>query len=453
MIYSILCLFLLFISPKANATDKVTYKKLKLGLSDAVDLALRKSPLLDEGQARIKESESNYLDTLSAVLPEISGEVSQSRSVINLKAEGLTSIFPSDSGSNNLPDFSSVEKVGPYNTFDARVSIDEIVLDIESLYNIKAGKKEVSASRNAYRNTVQKVKTDTVAAYINVLRAIADVNRTNADLQTSDALYKQAKDLFNNGISTGVDVKRAKVQYLNSKQVYLEAKNSLDVAIKFLTITMGIDPSRDIELTDKLEYSELVDGSEDTLLSYSFDHRPDLKSLRDSKKELKYKIKSAEFTYAPKLGLHADYGASGVTPDESVIPTWTVQAFLKFPIFSGGSNVAKIKRSKSRLVQVDAQIEDLKNQIKYDVQSSLLQLDSAKNQIEVARSGIELARESLQQSRDRFKEGLTNNIEVITSQDELVRAEENLVKALYKYNIARVSLARAVGDISYVYKF
>ena len=49
------------------------------------------------------------------------------------------------------------------------------------------------------------------------------------------------------------------------------------------------------------------------------------------------------------------------------------------------------------------------------------------------------------QAQDRFAAGVTNNIEVIQAQDALAATNENYISALYSFNFAKLSLARAVG--------
>ena len=82
----------------------------------------------------------------------------------------------------------------------------------------------------------------------------------------------------------------------------------------------------------------------------------------------------------------------------------------------------------------------------------MLSLNSSAKQVDVARAGVDLADDSLSLSRDRFESGFTDNVEVVIAQNDLARARENLIRALFNYNDARVSLAKAIGDITLVYE-
>jgi outer membrane protein len=450
--YLIFSIIIWVLASPARPEDLHTETKtLALDLKSAVGLALEKSPLLSEARAGVKISQSDYRSSLSAILPNISGDVSQARKVINLQTTGIPSVFPGNSISN-FPDFASIEKVGPFNVFDARANVDQIFLDFEAIYDIRASKQEIIASKHTFDNIGQLVQTNTVAAYIDALRLDAEVRKTQSDVKTSKALFDQAEDLLKGGMATELDVKRARVQLLNDEQALLESENNFQIALLFLAKTIGISPSTPLTLEDSLKFEHVVQRPLEDLVVLAFEKRPDLLSLKASEKRFTLLAKSAQAEPLPKLGLHADYGASGLTISDSVIPTWSILGFMRIPIFTGGRTLANIGRARAQLTQIQSQISDLSNQIEFDVRSAILRLNSSAKQVDVARAGVDLANSSLSLSRDRFESGYTDNVEVVVAQNDLARARENLIRALFDYNQARVSLAKAIGDITLVYE-
>jgi outer membrane protein TolC len=51
----------------------------------------------------------------------------------------------------------------------------------------------------------------------------------------------------------------------------------------------------------------------------------------------------------------------------------------------------------------------------------------------------------LRQAQDRFAAGVTNNIEVIQAQEALATTNDNYINSLLAHNLAKLSLARALG--------
>ena len=64
---------------------------------------------------------------------------------------------------------------------------------------------------------------------------------------------------------------------------------------------------------------------------------------------------------------------------------------------------------------------------------------------------MQLANEEVSLSQGRFQSGVTDNIEVTAAQDSLARANDAEIGALFRYNIARAQLARAVGGVEQTY--
>ena len=131
---------------------------------------------------------------------------------------------------------------------------------------------------------------------------------------------------------------------------------------------------------------------------------------------------------------------------DSMAPNWTAAATLSIPIFQGGRVEADVKNDRAIQKQRQAQVDNLRGSIEQDVQNALLDLKAASEQVEVAKTGLDYAQQTLEQSQDRFAAGVTNNVEVIQAQQQLASANEQYIASLYGHNIAKVLLARAIGN-------
>jgi outer membrane protein TolC len=90
-------------------------------------------------------------------------------------------------------------------------------------------------------------------------------------------------------------------------------------------------------------------------------------------------------------------------------------------------------------------LADMRGSIDYDVRSAFLDLHAAEQALEAARIGRDLASQQLVQSRDRFSAGVAGSLEVVQSQEAVATANDHYTSALYAHNIAKATLARAVG--------
>ena len=72
-------------------------------------------------------------------------------------------------------------------------------------------------------------------------------------------------------------------------------------------------------------------------------------------------------------------------------------------------------------------------------------MHAAEQALEAARIGRDLANQQLVQSRDRFGAGVSGSLDVVQSQEAVAAANDNYTFALYAHNIAKATLARAIG--------
>ncbi len=146
----------------------------------------------------------------------------------------------------------------------------------------------------------------------------------------------------------------------------------------------------------------------------------------------------------PSLDLDANYGDTGNRPFSSH-GTFFVGFTLRIPVFQGRETEARILASDAELEQKKADLESLRAHIYYELSTVFLDLKSSDERLLVAKSNVDLANEQVAQAQDRFAAGVVSNIEVVLAQDTLAVATEDYISSLYAHNVAKASLAEALG--------
>ena len=83
--------------------------------------------------------------------------------------------------------------------------------------------------------------------------------------------------------------------------------------------------------------------------------------------------------------------------------------------------------------------------LRHRTRDALLDIASAQKLVEVAHSSVELANEALSEAQQRYANGVSDNLGVSQAQQSVAQAENQYVASLYRHNVAKLSLARAVG--------
>ena len=140
----------------------------------------------------------------------------------------------------------------------------------------------------------------------------------------------------------------------------------------------------------------------------------------------------------------ADYGGIGVDPGQ-LQTTYTAAANLKIPIWLGGRTEGDIQQSDAVMSQRRAEYEDLKGQVESDVRSAYLDVQAAASQVEVANRNVQVTKEALELTRQKAEVGVIDNVQFVQAQEVVTNAEFDLINGLFAFNVAKLSLARAMG--------
>jgi outer membrane protein TolC len=186
-----------------------------------------------------------------------------------------------------------------------------------------------------------------------------------------------------------------------------------------------------------------VNGEEDAV-AQSLAQRADIKAAEAQIRAAERAGAAARDERLPSLALTADYGVIGLNPSQSH-GTFSVTGTLRFPIWQGGRAEGDIEQASAALDQRRAELEDLKGKVEADVRNAFLDLEAARSQVEVAQKNLDVNRETLTLTRQRFEAGVTDSVDVAQTQASVAAAELDYIDAVYAHNVAKLSLARALG--------
>ena len=172
--------------------------------------------------------------------------------------------------------------------------------------------------------------------------------------------------------------------------------------------------------------------------------RADYRAAQNLLRAAELARKAAVAQRLPTLALNGDYGVIGPEPGNSH-GTFTAAAALNIPIFQGGKAHADTVQADALMQQRGSELQDLRGRIELEVRTAFLDLNTAADQVGVAQSSVQLATQQVTEARDRYTAGVVNTVEVVQAQEALATAEENYISSVFAHNLAKLSLARALG--------
>jgi len=412
----------------------------RLSFAEAVRRAAGGSPVVELAGLRTDAARARVGQARAALLPGLAAGAGWVNRTFNKNSLGIQ--FPSLGG------FSLPELIGPFNTYDSRLQVTQTLLDFSAVGRVRAARAEVTSSTALGGAVAEGAAAGAAAAYLRGARAAAVVTARIADSALAAELVTLAVAQKTAGVSSAIDVTRARTQLVTAEGALLVARNQLDRARIDLARVLGLDPAAPPGFADTLSATlpviSLPDGR-DAIVALALTARPDLVAevaQGDAARRAQSAIAAERL---PRIGVEADYGTNGPTLASS-IGTGQVALQVSLPILDGWRRERRADEQRAQVRASDVRARDLHQQIVADVDGALLDLASAEAQQAIAAERLKLASDELSQARERFKAGVAGNIEVIDAQASLLRARDSDIDARFAAASARVALARAAGQ-------
>src|SRR5271154_1089802 len=222
---------------------------LSLTLRDAIDRGLRTNlGLLLSGQASESER-GGRLRSLSALLPRVTGAVSENVEQIDLKTRGINF---------QLPGFSTPAIVGPFHYTDARAYASFSVFDYSLRKSYRAAKESERAAQLSFKDAHDLVVQSVANAYLLVIAGSSRAQALRAQVETDQAIYDRTADQKRAGTAGAIDVLRAHVELQQEQQQLIAQNNQVAKDKLALGRVIGLPPGQELTIVDPEPYSPLA---------------------------------------------------------------------------------------------------------------------------------------------------------------------------------------------------
>jgi outer membrane protein TolC len=412
---------------KGNASADV----LGLSLDDAIQRGLAANLGIILSQNQTSAARGQRLSQLQSLLPSVDFAAKETVAQVDLPAQGL-----------RLPNFPTI--IGPFGYTDVRASLSWSLVDLSSLRNYMAARHNFAAAQLSAQDARDLVVLTVGNAYLLVLADETEVESVQAQVDTSQVSLNQAVANHEAGTAPRLDELRARVDYQQQEQQLIAAQTALEKDKLALARTIGLPLEQKFTLTEKAPYAAFDQVDVNALIAQAQANRKDLAALVQQAAAAVDQRKAATDERLPTFKATADYGDIGTTLAHSH-GTVDAAGTVSFPVFKEYGLRGDAEQAQAQLDTAQAQLSDRKAQVDADVRDALLDIEAAQKQVEVARSSVDLANEALSDAQQQYANGVSDNLAVSQAQQSVAQANAQYVASLYRHNVAKLSLARALG--------
>jgi outer membrane protein TolC len=402
-----------------------------LSLDDAIQRGLKNNLGAILSGTQTAQARAQRLTQLQTLLPDVEFNAKEVEMQADLAAQGL-----------RIPGFPTI--IGPFGYTDLRASLSWSLVDVKSLRTYFATRHNLNSAELNAQDARDMIVLTVGNAYMLVLADEGRVTSVQAQGATSKISLDQAVANHEAGIAPRLDELRARVDYQSLEQQLIVAQNGLEKDRLALARTIGLPLEQSFNLTDKAPYAAFDQLDVDATIRQAHTNRKDLAAMVEQTKAAEDQRRAATADRLPTVKFDGDYGDIGVNVRHSH-GTGDAQGTLSVPIFKEYGLRGEAQVAQSQLDTQRAQLSDMNAQVDADVRDALLDIASAQKQVEVAKSSVDLAQEALNEAQQRYANGVSDNLAVSQAEQSVAQANDQYVSSLYRHNVAKLSLARALG--------
>jgi outer membrane protein len=394
-------------------------------LFDSLNSAYKNNPKLNAERANKRASKEENKGAVSEFLPSvtISGYVSEQENTGDV--------------------------AGNYTPSEQSVKIEQKIFQgFSGVANLKKKKFGYEIAKFKLKKVEQEILLAAAEAHVDLL---LDKKKLNINLINVDLLERQVEtdqNRLEKGEINLTDLAQSEASLAGARAELIAAKNNLITSKANYEKVIGKKPPKIIQEIKSLNLK--LPGSLAASYSLSKSENPDLQIASLEYEQSKQDLVIAGSDLAPSATLSykiAEQDNMSATINDRT--QQTVTATATWPLFSGGSNIYNLRKTKELKNQKELLLEDSRKAVETDVatswsnyQSSKSVLDSIKSQVkaaEIANEGITLEYES---GNNR------TTLEVIQSHTVLLNSRINLANSERNYLISQFKLLSTVGRLT-----
>ena len=438
---------LFIIAVLSSSTGLYAQDNKTWSLQDCIDYALEKNIQLQQNKLSLEEADVDVKTAKASLFPSLS--FSTGHNLVNRPYQETsatvsgTEIITSD---NN-------------NTYNGSYSLSAqwtLWNGGQRLNNIKQQKTNKEIAGLSVAETENMLQEEITKLFVQILYANESVEINKNTLEVSEATYKRAVELFNEGSLSKSDVAQLEAQASNDKYQLVTAESTLRNYKLQLKQLLELDGTTEMVL----DMPELKDEDVMAVLPNQIDvyntaltSRPEIQSSKLSIDNAKLGIKTAKAEYLPTISLSAS--TSSMTNNAST-NNWAEQMKygwnnmiginLSIPIFNNRQTKSAVQKAQITYSSSQLDLINKQKELYSTIESLWLDALNAQQQYEAANSKLQSCQTSFDIVNEQFNLGIKNTVELLTEKNNLLSAQQQRVQAKYMAILDRALLDFYAGN-------
>ncbi len=328
---------------------------------------------------------------------------------------------------------------------------------------IRQTRIDYEAGLLSYEDARKQLNLNVRKTYFSLIALAADLELTRQNIEIAERRYEQARENYENGLISELEMLQAQVTVENTKPGYNTQLTSYENSLMNFKLLLGVPSSTELVLSENLDDITFFQADAEYLINAYSAGRMDVQQINKQIESLKNTRKlQGQYNRTPTLSLIADWSTSVADGFNSDVwqrnywnDTGTVGVQLSVPLdgwIPNSSADVTLKDLDDQISQLELQRQQLFDASEIEITNLVMNLQNSQNTIETYSLNVNLAKKSFDLTTEAYNLGTRELLDVQTAQTEMLSASQNVLYEKYNYITTLLDLEYAINsdDISSV---
>ncbi len=417
----------------------------KWSLEDCVNYAIENNISVKQSEFDLKLASENIRTAKGNFLPGVNASASQNFN------------FGSYIDQNGV----RISRDSRGNSFGVNAGVT-IFNGFQNINTFRQSKLGLESSKLQLTILKDNISLNVVNSYLNVLFNNESLRIADDKVKLTEQQLNQMQKLVDEGVRAVADLSEVKAQLASDQQSYVNAENSVDLALLSLAQLLQIShvgfEIQDVNL-DITSVALLYSNTDDIFVN-AIEKRPEIKSALLNIDDAEYSVEIAKGVYMPSLNASASAGTSyqhsqGQEDVRTIIDATSPTGFrtipngfgtqlndnlgynlslsLSIPIFNRNQSKARVNRAKINVEKSKNSLVQAEQDLRVNIENAYTDAKASLKQFDAAVLSLAAQKEALKNAKERYNLGAMTSFEFEQVRNRFINVESALINAKYNF--------------------
>ncbi|MBG6164427.1 outer membrane protein [Labrenzia sp. EL_195] len=386
-----------------------------------------------------------------AVNPRLKAERSRyqatNQGVWTARSEFLPTVTGSYLGEHNARSLNSTNNRDRDFSHELNLSVSQTLFQgFAGVNRLNQAHEEAVSGRNQLIGAEQTLMLNTADAYLRVVRDLEILGRLRAYTAVVQREVTASRARYRSGDATRTDIEQALARLA-------EAQGNSDQAVGDLEASEALYERLTGQIPKRLGWpavpKSILPANLDNAISTALQNNPSIRAATADARAARYAARASVGDMLPRVSLESEwengYKDNLSSQDDE---EFRFGVRVSAPLFTGGRNIAAVRRAKFTASQEEYELDDTQQIIRENVIRAMKQRTASRLRAQAGKRAIEANKRAVKGLQIEFDGGQRTLLDVLDGERELLLSQVDYVRARYDARIADFFLLANIGRLA-----